>query len=779
MGFGALADDPALARAPREGARLRPRRRRAAARGAAADRRRRSCRAGARSPSAARSSSRRRPTTTRSSRSSATPTSARRALPGVAAAAALRVPGGRALARARGDARSTSGRFGAPPRGMWPAEGSVSPEALEILASRGRALGGDRRGRPAPLAPADARAARARSTGRGASPPARGEVAMLFRDRGALRPHRLHLLARRARRRRSRDFVSHLDAIGERVARASGHAGPPTVGVFLDGENPWEHYPDSRPRVPRRPLQRARAPPRDRDRHDVRGDGATRPGRASSASTPAPGSRRRTGSGWATRRTAARGPRSAARARRSRAAEARGRGRREAARAARSGTSTRPRGRTGTGGTATTSTPSSRSSSTALFRALVVARVPARRRAAAARGARAHQARRPAAGRGEQPVTRADAARLAVRSTAARRPTSSGRAAGCTARASTAARCSAARRRSARCTTGSTSSALYLRLDPAESPQRTAELATALRVEVVGGGRAGARSTFDGRAPTALERAGRRDGEPLGRAAFARVLELALPFARARARAGRPGRGRRARAARRRRGRAAPALRLPRVHACPTRTSSGSTGACERLDGRAAPSRSGRKSRSGVPRGRVTFAAREIPPRARHPLRHRLHRPRRLRDGHPGDAALRGAARRAEAWIGLLSTGYSAMQFVFAPIWGRLSDRIGRRPVLLALDRDDRGRPSRSTALAPASRCCSSRALFAGAATANIAIAQAYVADVTPPEGRAQGHGDHRRRVRPRLRARAGDRRAPLAVLALRSRASPPRRSRR
>ena len=36
-----------------------------------------------------------------------------------------------------------------------------------------------------------------------------------------------------------------------------------------------------------------------------------------------------------------------------------------------------------------------------------------------------------------------------------------------------------------------------------------------------------------------------------------------------------------------------------------------------------------------------------------------------------------------EAWIGLLSAGYSAMQFVFAPIWGRLSDRVGRRPVLL------------------------------------------------------------------------------------------------
>jgi MFS transporter, DHA1 family, tetracycline resistance protein len=33
--------------------------------------------------------------------------------------------------------------------------------------------------------------------------------------------------------------------------------------------------------------------------------------------------------------------------------------------------------------------------------------------------------------------------------------------------------------------------------------------------------------------------------------------------------------------------------------------------------------------------------------------------------------------------IGVIMAAYSIMQFVFAPIWGRLSDRIGRRPVLL------------------------------------------------------------------------------------------------
>jgi len=94
----------------------------------------------------------------------------------------------------------------------------------------------------------------------------------------------------------------------------------------------------------------------------------------------------------------------------------------------------------------------------------------------------------------------------------------------------------------------------------------------------------------------------------------------------------------------------------------------------------------------------------------------------------------------SEAWVGLLSSGYSAMQLVFAPIWGRLSDRVGRRPVLLA-----------SIAMTAVAFALYGFArdftwllvarLFAGVATANIAIAQAYVADVTTPETRARGMG--------------------------------------
>ncbi|MED6338075.1 MAG: MFS transporter, partial [Candidatus Thermoplasmatota archaeon] len=34
-------------------------------------------------------------------------------------------------------------------------------------------------------------------------------------------------------------------------------------------------------------------------------------------------------------------------------------------------------------------------------------------------------------------------------------------------------------------------------------------------------------------------------------------------------------------------------------------------------------------------------------------------------------------------WVGLLMTSYSAAQFLFSPFWGSISDRIGRRPVLM------------------------------------------------------------------------------------------------
>jgi predicted MFS family arabinose efflux permease len=93
-----------------------------------------------------------------------------------------------------------------------------------------------------------------------------------------------------------------------------------------------------------------------------------------------------------------------------------------------------------------------------------------------------------------------------------------------------------------------------------------------------------------------------------------------------------------------------------------------------------------------------------------------------------------------DSQIGWLMTGYSAMQFVFTPIWGRLSDRYGRRPLLL-LSIAMTAVGFLAYALAPDFRWLLVSRLFAGTATANISIAQAYIADVTPPEGRARGMG--------------------------------------
>ena len=83
---------------------------------------------------------------------------------------------------------------------------------------------------------------------------------------------------------------------------------------------------------------------------------------------------------------------------------------------------------------------------------------------------------------------------------------------------------------------------------------------------------------------------------------------------------------------------------------------------------------------------------------------------------------------------------YSLLQFLTAPLWGRLSDQVGRRPVLLlsliasALAYLWLGRATALWMLFAARG-------FAGACAGNIATAQAYIADVTKPEERARGMG--------------------------------------
>ena len=92
----------------------------------------------------------------------------------------------------------------------------------------------------------------------------------------------------------------------------------------------------------------------------------------------------------------------------------------------------------------------------------------------------------------------------------------------------------------------------------------------------------------------------------------------------------------------------------------------------------------------------------------------------------------------------LLGACYSAMQFLFMPVWGRLSDRIGRRPVMIcSIFFSAVTMAGLGFALAWSDTIVwlfVARAL-SGSATANIGTASAYIADITAPEDRVKGMG--------------------------------------
>ena len=92
----------------------------------------------------------------------------------------------------------------------------------------------------------------------------------------------------------------------------------------------------------------------------------------------------------------------------------------------------------------------------------------------------------------------------------------------------------------------------------------------------------------------------------------------------------------------------------------------------------------------------------------------------------------------------LLASVYSLMQFVFVPVWGRISDRVGRRPVLLwSVSATALGMAGLGLALLHANEIIwlfVARAA-SGIATANLGTASAYIADVTKPEDRSKGMG--------------------------------------
>jgi DHA1 family tetracycline resistance protein-like MFS transporter len=93
------------------------------------------------------------------------------------------------------------------------------------------------------------------------------------------------------------------------------------------------------------------------------------------------------------------------------------------------------------------------------------------------------------------------------------------------------------------------------------------------------------------------------------------------------------------------------------------------------------------------------------------------------------------------AWIyGLLAAAYALMQFILAPMLGALSDRFGRRPVLL-LSLLGMGLNYAVLAAAPSLAWLAAGRIVAGAMGASYSTASAYLADITPPEKRAQSFG--------------------------------------
>ena len=94
----------------------------------------------------------------------------------------------------------------------------------------------------------------------------------------------------------------------------------------------------------------------------------------------------------------------------------------------------------------------------------------------------------------------------------------------------------------------------------------------------------------------------------------------------------------------------------------------------------------------------------------------------------------------AAGYAGWLSAGYAVMQFVCAPIIGNLSDRFGRRPVMLASILA-LGLDYLLQSWAPVFGWLVVGRLLAGVTGASFSAAYAYIADITPPEKRAASFG--------------------------------------
>lgn len=101
---------------------------------------------------------------------------------------------------------------------------------------------------------------------------------------------------------------------------------------------------------------------------------------------------------------------------------------------------------------------------------------------------------------------------------------------------------------------------------------------------------------------------------------------------------------------------------------------------------------------------------------------------------------IHGTVSDASRYSGWLTFAYAAMQFIFAPLLGNLSDRYGRRPVLL-LSLFGLGIDYIFLALAPSIGWLFLGRIIAGLGGASFTTATAYIADISTPQNRAQNFG--------------------------------------
>jgi MFS transporter, DHA1 family, tetracycline resistance protein len=108
--------------------------------------------------------------------------------------------------------------------------------------------------------------------------------------------------------------------------------------------------------------------------------------------------------------------------------------------------------------------------------------------------------------------------------------------------------------------------------------------------------------------------------------------------------------------------------------------------------------------------------------------------PRLVLQFNAGDTAL------AAGVLGVFGTAFNLMQFLVAPVVGALSDRMGRRPIIL-LSNFGLGLDYVLMAVAPGLTLLFVGRLISGITAATFSTAAAYIADVSPPEQRAAGFG--------------------------------------